>query len=173
MLNGRMRRGFTLVEMLVVVTVIGLIAATAALRLSSAAHRARLQHAIQRIETVDNRLRTRATDRGETTHLEFDLGTSQIRLEFANGADATSIDLGDVKISRFVAPTRETSSGRIKLGYSSHGTSESFAIELSRGNDEPTWLLFAGLTGQMTRMEEERDVQEVFRILRAGGVDAD
>ena len=173
MSKRRIRSGFTLVEMLIVVTVIGLIAATATVRLSAAAQRAKFQHAISRFERVDSRLRKHAFERSKACQMQIDVGTGQLQLAFENHREVTAIDLADAEISRFVAPTRETSSGRVNVDYAPDGTSETFAVELSPHNGEPIWLFFAGLTGQMTHMEEERDVQELLRTLRTGGVDAD
>ncbi|WP_339911638.1 prepilin-type N-terminal cleavage/methylation domain-containing protein [Symmachiella dynata] len=167
--------GFTLVELLVVIVVIGLLASLAMTRLGGVTNRARLQAEVARISALDSALRTQAARRAEPATLRLDLETGLIeRLSGSDERMSRSVELGrTVQISRVLTAMRETNGGRITVDYSRQGSSETFAIELTSTGGEVTWLMFAGLTGQVTQMEEQRDVERIFQALRAAGVDAD
>ncbi len=75
-------------------------------------------------------------------------------------------------------------SGVVDVRYSTQGRSETFAVRLgwvvdqtnkdeAKGVNEfrgdGVWLIFAGLTGQVTLIHDEQEVQNLFEWLEAGG----
>ena len=78
-------------------------------------------------------------------------------------------------------------SGVMEVAYSTQGRSETFALRLAwdaevmspgfeseadvfRGDG--VWMVFAGVTGQVTLLHDEREVQNLFAWLESGGLDA-
>lgn len=175
--NRRRRRpGFTLVELLVVIAIIGLIAGTVAVRTAGVTRRARWEWSIGRLIQLDGELRSFAKSRGRNVALEYELGSNRVRRVYGNSAsERTSLSLGEnLHLHRLLLPTREASSGRGIIEYSPEGISPTYAVELrSTGTaTQSTWLIFVGMTGQVERSEQEREVVRLVRTLGQPGNDA-
>jgi prepilin-type N-terminal cleavage/methylation domain-containing protein len=172
----RRRSGFTLVELLVVIAIIGLIAGTVAVRTAGVTRQARLEWSIGRLMQLDGELRSFSQSRGRRVSLEYELGSNQVRRVYGNSAsERTSLSLGEnLHLHRLIFPTRETSSGRGIIEYSPEGISPTYAVELrSTGTaTQSTWLIFVGMTGQVERSEQEREVVRLVRTLGQPGDDA-
>ncbi len=165
--------GFTLIELLAVLVIMALITAMASIRLSGTAQAAQLEWATERVESADGLMRTHASACGQPAHLQFELGTGRLGRRFGNRQEKTSIvELGQsLRVTRFLSATRDVETGEISVDYSPQGTSQTFAVELKGARDRSVWLLFAGITGQVTRMEEERDVSRMLQAIRRPGAD--
>jgi len=169
------RLGFTLLELLTVMVIVGLLAGLTMARMGGVTNRARLQAEVERIAALDGSLRLHAARHIESASLQIDLQEGQV--ERWIGSDerlARTIELSRaVQITRFLSATRDVDGGRVTIDYSRQGRSETFALELSTADRTSTWLLFAGLTGQMSQWEEEHDVEGMLQSLQKAGVDAD
>jgi len=173
--RGRNHRGFTLVELLVVIALIGLLAGLTMTRMGSVTHRARLQAEVERLAALDGALRSHAARHAAACRLKLDLDAGEIE-RVSGGEDRIARTLalsGAVRLSRFLSATRDTGHGTIHVDYSPQGTSESFALQLQVGDGESRWLLFAGVTGQITEWEEQRDVERILHTLHSTRVDLD
>lgn len=173
--RGMHQQGFTLVELLVVVAIIGLIAGIVAVRTTGVTRQARLEWSIGRLIQLDGELRSFAKSRGHRTSFECKLGSNQIQRIYDNAAsDRTNVNLGEnIVLRRLFLPTREVSSGTGIVEYSAEGISPTFAMEVqSVGNvKQSTWLVFVGATGQFERREKEREVVRMVRTFATPGDD--
>lgn len=167
------RNGFTLIELMVVVAIIGLITATVIVRFSGSLRRARLEWAIGRFVATESGLRNQTARHARGGRLSLELGTRELRRAFGGRKqEATTIDLGSgVEVRTFLSKTRDVSSGQVVVDYTEQGTTETFAVEIETPGEESRWLVFAGLTGQITRLEEERDVEKLLEAVRHSGTD--
>ena len=176
------RAAFTLIEIIAVVAVIGLLAGATALSLGDSAGRARRADAVSTIAHADRMARLAGERLGRPCVLHYDLDDQRIVRELPGaGVMAAShpIALGrDVWIDRLVTagsvnrPPRTHESGDVAVAVSTAGRSETYAVRLAF-DDGQTWLVFAGLTGQMTVIEHDEQVDNLVRLLATGRSDAD
>jgi hypothetical protein len=60
--------------------------------------------------------------------------------------------------------------GVVDIEYSPSGRSESYALRLQAG-DDAFWIAFSGLTGQLTPLKDEQEVDNLFSLLATGRPD--
>jgi prepilin-type N-terminal cleavage/methylation domain-containing protein len=168
------RSGFTLIELMAVLVLIGLISATAVVRFGGTTQRAQFEWSLERLIASDALLRTHGATSGQPGWLEFEIGTGHVERACGAKRDASSgIELGaGVRISRFLAARRHAEMGKVEVAYDPYGHSETFAIEIEGSNNQSAWILFAGLTGQTRRFEDRRDVERILDLVRPAGPDA-
>jgi type II secretion system protein H len=166
--------GFTLIELLAVLVIVGLVTAMAGLRLSGTAQAARFEWAIERFTATDSLMRTHAAASGRSAQLRFQLGTGRLDRQFeSRSANTSSVELGqNVEVARFLSATRDVETGDVAIDYSPSGSSQTYAVELKGPGDRAAWMLFAGVTGQMTRLEEERDAGRLLQAIRRPRIDS-
>lgn len=166
------RVGFTLIEIMLVITIIGLIAATVTIRLSSLTRGARFEWAIGHAMSLDASARVYAKTHDRPVALQFELGTNQLQRAFGKSqADRRELSLGDsVTIRRLVSQAKDSSSGKATVDYSREGRSQTYAIEIvGHGKSaQSVWLLFVGATGQVERQESEFEVVRLSKATKAG-----
>lgn len=146
------------------------------LRLGGVTHGAKRELAIGSLAQADERLRSYAAAHGRPTSLKLTLGDGRFEQSFDDeGRTAREVSLGGgaARLLRYRSLARDASAGDVKIEYSPQGTTETFAIELGIAGGDSVWLLFAGLTGQLTQLEEERDVESILQAIRPDGLDAD
>lgn len=167
------RSGFTLIELLAVLVIVGLITAVAGIRLSGTAQAARLEWGTECLAAEDSLMRTHAAACGRPAHLHFELGTGRLNRDFGDRRERTSVvELGQsLRVARFLSVGRDVETGEASVDYSPSGTSPTFAVELKGPGNRSAWMLFAGITGQVTRMEDGRDVSRMLQAMRPTGTD--
>jgi prepilin-type N-terminal cleavage/methylation domain-containing protein len=140
---------FTLVEVLVVIAVLGVVAAGVAVPLSGALASAGPREAVASVVQADRLARREAASLGRPVRVDYAAGDRRLRLP-----------RGVV-----VAPLRP-------VEYSTLGASRTFAVELRGRDGWRAHVVFAGPTG---RHVEVADAAEADRIVDepAGGRDAD
>lgn len=173
--------GFTLIEVLAVLVVLGLLAGATAWSLADTADRATAEEVFGRIAHADRLARIAAERTGQNCVLRYDLDAQQMRrvLTDADGTQEAGHVVGLPKglaIDRIVVHQldRVTSHerGDVTVAYSARGRSISYAVRVAHDGTH-TWLIFAGLTGQMTVTDHEREVDNLFALLAGGRPDAD
>ena len=176
------RRGFTFIEVLAVVVLLGLLAGATAWSLAESARRSSLENIVGRIAHVDRTTRIAAERFGEPRTLRFDLDRGRLQ-RVARGDDgekhgshATRIPapfrIGEIVLPRPGGRAERFDVGVVELVCSPGGRSKTYAIRVD-APEESVWLVFSGLTGQMILIEHESDVDDIFALLEAGRPDAD
>lgn len=171
------RSAFTLVELMVVLVIISITAATVTLRLEGPLRRATTEDVLQRIAAFD--LRTRTLARGHDLELSITVDLARGELSRTSAADEHE-ELGstlalppDYRLAvAVVAGHPEATVGRVAVPCSRLGLTPSYAVCLEDRDGRRHWLLVAGLTGQTHGMESDGEVHEIFAAL-AAGADAD
>jgi len=161
-------KGFTLLELLVVIAIMGLLATVAVVRLLGPLRAARVGEIAQRIASADDQVRSHARRFARGSRLVYDLDEE---LVYAESDAASGVRQFEYEIPRNVRLTRvrlvrgDLERGKATIEIASDGHSPTYAVRLDSVDREGQWLLFSGRTGQVTRLEAEADVQELFRLL--------
>jgi prepilin-type N-terminal cleavage/methylation domain-containing protein len=173
-------KGFTLIELMVVIMILGLLAGAAAWMMTDQLAAGSRDHAVGQISAADRMARLAAAAGGGDTRLEIDLDRGRfVRLErpadgaaHAPGHPVALPDDFTIKRVMLALPSgiSEVFSGRVSIEYSTEGTSCSYAIELDAA-DRSVWLLVSGLTGQTLVQEEAGHVETLLALLATGRVD--
>lgn len=198
------RTGFTLIEVMVVVVLIGLLAGAAAVSLTGDLDRATHEDVIGRLTYADAQARMAGRRLGPAT-LRIDLDQQAIWLVTPDDQSAQPrpghvMRLGEGYTIREVMwidpepmaakttrPRRRVSrqAGRVEIAFSSEGLSRTYALRLEGpATDEPggaagdsarrsTWLLFAGMTGQVMSTDEPEPIDKLLAELARTRPDAD
>ncbi len=195
-------RAFTLIEIMAVVTLIGLLAAATAWSLADDAQQAGYDDVIDRLRYADYSARMSGQRLGPST-LMIDLERQRLwvqspgkrqgskedghTLQLPAGyriADVSWIDPTETKV-RQGRPRKliKHSSGIIELVYSSQGISQTYVMKLtgpgqsdtqqsSSANQRTTWMLVSGLTGQAILEDEEEAINLVLEASAQARPDA-
>jgi len=154
------RCGFTLIELIAVVILIGLMAATTGYVISGQIDQSRLNEAIDRVIQADQKERTMA--RLSPTPGSLRLDQSGRRLLFQ--ASSRVLNLGSsIRISNTVLAG--SSQPASEVIFSQSGQSPTYAVQLRSNRGASTWVLFVGSTGQALIRSEPDQI----RLLMAMG----
>lgn len=164
-------RAFTLLELVVVVAILGMIAATAAVQLRSTLATARLRSLTESVQNLDQLARRAARRRGQWVRMTFDLEHSHL---LATGMGNWQSSIGEVnsdaavRVSRVVTMEQQWTAGAADLLISPRGESKDFAVEFVAPN-EHHWYVCLGMIGQWVELDdvEANDVGKVRRFLAA------
>jgi len=161
---------FTLIESLVVIVLLGIISTAAALTFRSSLQSAATTDAIEQIKYLDSSARQRAQRFNQPVDLIFDITNSTLsRREGSKRNDesfAASLPRG-FSIDQINIAGQSIFNGEATLTCSPAGLTPSYALHLIGPNFDQ-WLLFAGLSGQLTLIKDEESVQDILASTRPG-----
>ncbi|MEM6471125.1 MAG: prepilin-type N-terminal cleavage/methylation domain-containing protein [Planctomycetota bacterium] len=139
------RRGFSLIELVIVLVILGIIAGFATQRLRGVTARKSLADATDRIRAFDTALRREALVNRKPVAARIDRGSSML---IVRSSPTQEFRLpGRVTIQSIVMG-REFAGPQDSLMARSDGASQSYAIEL-RCDESTRWVMVAGGSGQM------------------------
>lgn len=153
---------------------LGVLATVTTLSLSGLVRGNRLDDAAAQLAMHDHLMRQRAQQFGQTTRLDLLIGRAQvIRLGGASAGESRPLRLaGGVRIERILIAGRlvdREDYGEVIIPCSAQGYTPSYAVLLAGSGNARRWIFVAGLTGQVTRMDDERQVQDTLQTLQATG----
>ena len=196
------RSGFTLIEMMAVVTLLGLMAAATVWSLADDVRRSSRGRIVAAVGHADRLGRLAGRRFGKQCVLRFDLDKQEVSRLFSSGQGdtpaghmlrlPTGYRVDRVMIARQSAALTDlglawaaVDSGTADIVCSTAGRSVSYAVRLTfpggaggrDAGDElaggEIWLVFSGLTGEMTLVHDEDAVNNLFTLLATGRPDAD
>lgn len=179
-----MRRiGFTLIELMAVIVLLSVIAGSVTLSLTGTHERRKREDVVGRIGHVDRQARQLAERMARPMVLTLDLRDQQLRYFHAdktNGSLSMEVpapfEIDRVRVTGI--DPRAYTAGTVEVPISSRGRSATYAVRLRNdaeqgGENEHTWLIFAGLTGQMTWINDEKQLDNLLEALGRARPDAD
>jgi prepilin-type N-terminal cleavage/methylation domain-containing protein len=148
---GGQIRGFTLVEMVVVIAIMALLTSAAALSFSGPLRATRASDAIRQVQSFDDATRQHAKRFGKDLQIVLDLSRDRlIRRQSADGPAMHELQLPHgCRIERVRVGGKVIDSGEAVLACSNLGLTRSYAAHLV-GPGLDRWILVAGLTGEVT-----------------------
>jgi prepilin-type N-terminal cleavage/methylation domain-containing protein len=164
-------RGYTLLELLIVMTLMGLAVAVTAVKLHGAYERVAIDHWLRRIQDLDSFARQHALRHRSPVRLTISERDRKLTLTDEEGEVIPSLTcpiprglaIDEVRIGE----SSQTSDPSV-ITYSSIGTSPTYAIRFLENTERHYWLLFTGQTGQATLLENDRHAQRILALLKTG-----
>ena len=166
---------------MLVVALIGVLAGAVAFSLAGQAQHQSRHSVIAAIAQADKMARIASRRLGRAVMLRLDLDEQRVDRLVDAGSESVGHALmlsKQVQMDRIILPRASTTgSGRFDLSdwTKGHGVVEiacvdgrsaSYAVALAGESvDQPTWLVFSGLTGQMTVIHHEEEIHNLFALL--------
>lgn len=167
-MSGWSNRGFSLLELLVILVLIALVSATVTMRWSGVGQKATLESAVRQLEFSDAYLRRYARSHGILCSLAFDLRKNRLRKQFFKESQKNppweALGRG-VQIGQIQTTGQSAQKSRIELTYQCDGTSATYGIELLGPYGQKVWLVVAGVSGQITRLKSQKEYQDALQIV--------
>jgi len=174
-----MRHAFTLLEMLVTVSLAAVIAAVAAVSFAGAHRAARSADVADQVARYDRLTREWSRRFGRAGQLTFDLDQAIVARgpapENASRDETVPADLhlpGGFHIERLVTSRGSALAGRVSLPCSTRGQMPSYAMAISGPKGQVQWVIVAGLTGNVRPAQDASEVEDIFKALSGPGDDA-
>lgn len=162
-----MARAFSLIEMMVVVLILGILAAAVSLSLAAPRRKARWEDLRGRIGEVDAAARQYAVRHGKSVQLVFDLSGQQLLA--TTGSEIKDVASGCPMPDGFRLAEVRLADARIDrnscaIFCSDRGYSPTYGLVLE-GDVGRKWLIVAGLSGQVSELKDEQTADKVFSAL--------
>ena len=164
-------RAFSLVEVALVVLILAILAGAMTLGVRGPLGRVGMRGLVDEIKTFDHLTRTYAREHDRPLRLVADLAGGRLRRTSEDGRDAFGEALkmpAGHRIAEVRLAGRRVTSGTVALSVSARGLSPTYALRVKGPGGREQWLLVAGLTGQVTEREDEREIEQILEALRAG-----
>jgi prepilin-type N-terminal cleavage/methylation domain-containing protein len=165
--------GFTLIEMMVAVIVMGVLTGMVVLSFAGPVNRARLVEAVEQVTYLDASARQFARRTGRAVEIRIDLGEGALeRREGSRGVTFRTTVPATVRIEVVRTVLRRAESGEIVMPVSAQGVSLTYAVKLA-GTQGARWIVVAGLSGEVRTLTDDAQVDSIFAAITGSRRDAD
>ncbi len=171
MTRASRQRGFTLLETVAVLLIVALLAGAVMLSPSQWFQSARLKDAADRVVFMDRVARQHAQRSGQAVDLVFDIEHGKLYRRQSQGGESgrekghrLSMPSG-FEMEKIIVHNRQNEWGQANVPFSKQGHTPSYAVRITGPNDQATWLVVAGLTGQVLEFDSQDEVEDVFEQL--------
>lgn len=164
-------RAFTLIETMTVVAIFGLLTAATAWSVLRTTRSAQAEDVIGQLSFLDRLARQYARRFARPVDLRFDLDEQQV-LRTESPSDSAEPQPTAVyrlpagfSLQRVVTVAQGVSSGVVSVPCSAQGCTPTYALLLCGPGELRRWIVFAGLTGQVSMADHDRDCENIFAML--------
>ncbi len=171
MTNKRKRAGWTLLEIMVVVTLIAMATAMATMNFRGPLIKTRYRAFAQRLVDVDHRLRRQCLQNNQANYLTVDCDRNEFSYTNHQGNPQRVGCPPRSQLKYWMDDSGKRSTRRVRIHYDSHGASSSFAVCITLGKTQ-SWLVFLGRTGECLKCSHEKQVKEIFDEAKSFRADA-
>lgn len=168
------RTGFSLIELMVVLTIVSIVVGAVAMKWSAAFEGVNFESTVDRIVNFDYQTRRHAMSAGKPCTIRFDLEENEmVATRWSNGeeyltrfhtAEPIEFGLGGTNVSK-------NSGNPFEVEVSKQGASSTYFLEISHGQ-KSRWIMIAGGSGQVNEYENKTAISKVFASLTVAGIDA-
>lgn len=162
------RHGFSLVELLTVLTLMALILLVATVRRNQSYHAARFQSVIERVIDADMKVRRHALANNRPCRIRFDMTNNQLQASrWVDGREKfVGFGLGtDAKLKSLQTVSNVFDKDSHEIPFNHVGASPTYSIQVQHA-DKNKWIFFAGRTGQPTIHASSQEMEQLFKTLR-------
>ncbi|MCP4943401.1 MAG: type II secretion system protein [Planctomycetaceae bacterium] len=158
------RQGFTLLELMIVFTILGLFATIAMTSLASRVGDYRFTQAMEIIGRVDAYARRQASTQRQTVRTSVASLTNVLRVGSPEDPTTrsfklpTGIRIGQTKFRKQTIPTTD-----FDIRYNPYGISPTYAMKLTQGS-QSRWIIVLGSSGQIIQTNEAGEVDEILSL---------
>ena len=157
------RPGFTLIEVIAVVVILGMLVGIATMNLPGHVNRAKLIQAVGLLEEADRFARTIARKEHMPLEMTLNRKSRTIRVRSIDASASKPISRlwkfpSGITVNGIRDSQGSNASNEKQIVISANGTSTVYAIGLAGTNRKASWLVTLGFSGQQIRMENEADV---------------
>ena len=166
-MKHRRSPAFTLIEMLGVLAIMALLSAAATVMLSGSRHAADMHDAIEQFQQADISVRTLSKNADRPVTLVISLPNGRMARTNQDAMDTLGSLPSDVKIERVRKGSSTIDYGSAAIAFNAGGRSDSYAIKLVNSARQRQWIIFAGLTGQMSEVNDD-EIDQIFEQISTG-----
>ncbi len=162
------RKAFSLIELTVVLLIVGIAASAVALRVAAPMKAANMDDACRRARQFDELTRSYCRGQGRPVVMEFTADGKRIRrLNTAGESVGGECELGDdlTITAVLLAGTESYPAGNVRVACSSLGFAPTYAMLIEGPGRQRRWLIFAGLTGEVTETTDDAQVRGILEAL--------
>ena len=161
------RKGFTLIELSIVLLLVALMAGAVALRIEGPLRRNTLEDLCDKIADLDRTTRQMARLQDRPLWLVFDGGAGQIRrIDECGEMVGTAFEIPDGFTVAQLQLRGQRLAATACIPFAAAGASPTYAVCLQDRNHAPRWLAVAGMTGEVTEFADESQVQNLWAQMR-------
>jgi prepilin-type N-terminal cleavage/methylation domain-containing protein len=160
------RRGFSLIELMAVLLIMGIMAGAVALRIQNPLRKARMADVTGSLEQLDRSTRHAARQQRRAMRIVFDRSTGTIARTDDQGHPAGSGDVvlpAGYEIEHLLVVGQDITTGVAVVRCTAMGVTPTYAMLLNAGGRRQ-WIVVAGLTGQFVQAQDERDARQTVAV---------
>lgn len=161
------KSGYTLLEMTVTLTILGLVVSLVVVNYREPIANARREQAFERVDALDRRVRLWCKTNDSRARISVDLDRSIFAAETEDGKKLTipeakipdGLKLKELRIMGENRFGRDT-----KISYTTEGKASCWAYSLTRSGGQEIWRLMIGATGQSLTVGSEDELNRLERM---------
>ena len=160
------RRGFSLIELSLVLVILAILAGAVALRLQGPMSHARMGDVAGAVEAFDHVTRTAAVEQDRPLRMLIDLGAGRLSRLDEDGRPLPVAPLvlpEGFRIARVLVREHDVADGQTTISCSRHGLTPTHAL-LLEGQGQRRWLVFAGLARDALGVDDETQAKEILEV---------
>lgn len=154
----RRRKGFTLIELVVVIAIIALLSTLAVMSLRGTIDRYHLSQAVQTVELSDASARRLARATDQMVVATIDRHHNRWRIGDRSFQIPTAVEIESIALGR-----RAIAGSEVDIDYSRDGWSPTYALQLKRGEIEQ-WIVVLGASGQVVSVRDRGEADALLRL---------
>ncbi len=163
--------GFTLIELLAVLTLLALLTAFVSVSMGTAINSANKLKLIQIITDYDRDTRELAHRLDRPLRLTVSIDHQSITRSHIDAEDDKHAGVPlklphNWKLQTVLTADTELRGNAIDLYCTQHGATHTYALQLHDKNNGSLWLLVAGLSGQVSEINDEQTIRNIFKQLQ-------